>query len=151
MRQFFLGQRIDVSKDVELLVRSEDQVYAVNIRNLLGPELGKAARDDDESLRIGPQRLADGLTAFAVCLISNGAGVQHNHIGGRTERDDIVGLLAELPGHGTGFGEVEFAAQRMEGDSCHAEKGDFERYSAAVQRDWYFRGFTHDRAVAWLH
>lgn len=151
MRQFLLGQGIDVAEDVELLIRSQDQVHAVDVRDLLRTKLRKTSGDDDEGIRIGPQRFSNGLPAFAVRFFRDRARVQHDDVGCRSKRDDIVGLIAELPGHGAGFSEIELAAQGMEGDGCHAKRGEFERWSAAVQRGWYFRGFTHHRAAARLH
>ena len=96
--------------DIVFLVLTEHIVHPFYLSNLLGLELGIAARNDDDGVGVFAVELVDGLSVLVVGGVCDGAGIHHAHIGHFAQRSALVSAQQQLFAEGTALGKVEFAS-----------------------------------------
>ena len=75
-----------------------------------------AARDGNECLGVLAPNLVDGLAAFLVAGVGDGAGVHDKGIGVGIAVGDVVARRLETRRQGVGLIQVDAAAEGFEGD-----------------------------------
>ena len=104
-----------VGSDVELLLRPDDQVDALDTCHLVGAELGVAPRDDDEGTRMLACCLADHRTALLVRQLRDRTGIDDADVGYLTRAHAPHALGKEGTPDGRSLSEVELTPQRVVG------------------------------------
>ena len=107
--------QIEVVGDVELLLRSDDQMDTLDVCDLLGAELGIAARHDDEGARMLTGSLADHRAALLVRQLRHRAGVDDADVGYLPRTHAPHPLGKQRAPDGRCLGEVELTAEGVVG------------------------------------
>ena len=112
-----------VGSDVELLLRPDDQVDALDTSHLVGAELGVTTRDDDEGTRMLACSLANHRTALLVRQLCDRTGIDDADVCDLTGAHAPHTLGQEGTADGRGLSEVELASQRVVGGFLVFEDG----------------------------
>ena len=96
-----------------------DIVRNARLQQFLFPMVDHAARDDHQRLWMFPPNLVDGLTAFLVAGIGDGAGVHDENIRRAIAIGNLVSRRLEPRSQGIGFIQIDAATEGFEGDFFH--------------------------------
>jgi hypothetical protein len=110
-------------KYAEFLCCAQHGIHTGYVSYFLWLELCIAAHHQHISIGVFAQGLLHRLTAFAVCIVSYTAGVDHIHICRLVKGHRFIPLLLELAVQGGGFAEIQLAAQCMEAYRWHKGGG----------------------------
>ena len=110
-------------EELRLVGRSQNVGHPFHRTDFIGAQFRKATGYRDFGLRMQAVDTVDELTAFLFGVGRYRAGVDDVEVGRFVGRYDRVAGLLEAFGQGRTFGEIELAAQRMEGDSFQSVQG----------------------------
>lgn len=111
----FFHQLVDLGEQLSLRRVSEHDIHAFDPAYRAGFQLGIAARDGDDGIGVRAGQLSDKVAAFLIGVFRYRTGIDDVYVGIAGRRFNVT-ARTELSGEGGGFGEVEFAAERVEGD-----------------------------------
>lgn len=128
---------LDFADDVAFFVVADDEVDAGDVGDVLWFELGVAACDDDYGSGVLSDHLSDGLAAFAVGDLGDGAGVDDADVGDLALGGGLDAEGFELLAYGAGFGEVEFAAEGEVSRKAAGFQATASRFMGCARFRWF--------------
>ena len=103
-------QLIDECRQIEFLVLAEHIIDALYVGDLVGFELGIAARDDEDGIGMLPPDAVDDLTVLMIGSIGDGAGVDDAYIRMLAFAGTCMPAFQQRLAQGTALRKIELAA-----------------------------------------
>src|SRR5438445_6652861 len=129
-------QRGQVTRQLHLVLRADDQIDAFHLLQHVRAGLGVAAGDGHEGVRGSTADLANQAAAVGFRVVRDGAGVDDHEIGALAELDQLVTATSELIAEQRRFSVIQATPDGMKRCAWHVRRGIITGGSASAQGRW---------------
>src|SRR5207253_9692795 len=129
-------QRGQVTRQLHLVLRADDQVDAFHLLQDVHAGLGVAASDGYEGIWGSTADLANQAAAVGFRVVRDGAGVDDHEVGALAELDELVTTISKLIAEQRRFSVIQATPDGMKRCAWHVRRGIITGGSASAQGRW---------------